>query len=136
VISELTTVLIEERKFADAIPFLDRYLKAKPGNTWALSSRGLVYYESGKPAEAVADWTLAATAGDAFSQNRLGVLYMTGIPGRLPPDPKKGIEWLRKAAEQGNAEAQHNLPVALTQSEAQAATTPASPGRPNGAPQE
>jgi len=123
-ISELTTVLIEERKFTDALPFLDRYLKAKPGNTWALSSRGLVYFESGKSAEALADWTLAADAGDAFSQNRLGVLYMTGVPGRLPPDPKRGIEWLRKAAEQGNAEAQHNLPLALAQSAAQTIDAP------------
>jgi tetratricopeptide (TPR) repeat protein len=123
-ISELTTVLIEERKFADVIPLLDRYLRAKPSNTWALSSRGLAYYESGKPAEAVTDWTLAAAAGDAFAQNRLGVLYMSGVPGRLSPDSKKGIEWLRKAAEQGNAEAQHNLPLALGQGATQTVTVP------------
>jgi tetratricopeptide (TPR) repeat protein len=122
-VSELTTILIEERKFADALPFLDRYLQAKPGDTWALSSRGLVYYETGKAAEAVADWTVAAAAGDAFSQNHLGVLYMTGIPGHLSPDPEKGVEWLRKAAGQGNAEAQHNLSVALAQSAGHAAAT-------------
>ena len=57
-----------------------------------MSSRGLAYYESGKPAEALADWTVAAVAGDAFSQYRLGVLYMMGILGRLPRDPKFGTQ--------------------------------------------
>jgi len=116
--------LIEKRKFADALLLLNRHLKAKPGDTWPLSNRGLVYYESGKPAEAVADWTLAAAAGDDFAQNRFGVLYMSGVPGRFSPDPEKGIEWLRKAAEQGNAEAQHNLPLALGQGAAQTIAVP------------
>jgi tetratricopeptide (TPR) repeat protein len=123
-LSGLVAVLIEEQKYDDAIPFLDRYLKVKPGDTWALSSRGLVYYNLGKPAEAAADWTLAASTGDAFSQGRLGVLYMTGMPGRFPSDPKRGIEWLRKAAEQGDAAAQHNLALALAQTAAQPATAP------------
>ena len=123
-VSSLTTVLMNERKYAEAIPFLDRYLKSEPGNPWALSTRGLAYFQSGKQAEALADWTVAADAGDAFSQNRLGVLYMTGIPGQLTPDPKKGIEWLRKAAAQGNAEAQHNLPLALSRAAGQTAPAP------------
>jgi TPR repeat protein len=49
---------------------------------------------------------------------------MTGIRGRFTPDPKRGIEWLRKAAEQGNAAAQHNLALALAQSAAQTVTAP------------
>jgi tetratricopeptide (TPR) repeat protein len=118
-VSSLTTILMKERKYADAIPFFDRYLKAKPGDSWALANRGLSYYQSGRPFEAFNDWTLSAAAGDAFSQNRLGVLYMTGIPGHVSPDPKQGIEWLRKAAEQGNPDAQRNLPIALSRSTAQ-----------------
>ena len=41
IISSLVRVLIEERKFADAVPCLNEYLKAKPADKWALSSRGL-----------------------------------------------------------------------------------------------
>jgi tetratricopeptide (TPR) repeat protein len=121
VVSSLVTILIADRKFDEAIPMLDRYLKAKPDNVWALNSRGLAYYGSGKPAKAVADWSRSAAAGDAFSQNRLGVLYMTGIPGSLQPDSNKGIEFLRESAAQGNTEAQHNLAVAMSQNAGQAA---------------
>lgn len=123
-VSTLVVVLMNEQKYVDAISYLDRYLKSKPGNTWALSNRGLAYFQSGKAAEAFADWTLSAAAGEPFSQNRLGVLYLTGIPGRLAPDPDVGIDWLRKAAAQGNEDAQRNLPLALAQRHSQPATRP------------
>jgi tetratricopeptide (TPR) repeat protein len=123
-ISALTTILIEERKFGDALPLLDRYLEGKPGDTWALGTRGFAYFESGKPVDAFADWRVSATAGDAFSQNRLGVLYMTGIPGHMAQDPKTGIDWLRKSADQGNAEAQHNLPLAVARNASQKTASP------------
>jgi tetratricopeptide (TPR) repeat protein len=115
VISSLVTILIKERKFADSLPYLNEYLKAKPGDVWALSNRGLALFESGNPYGAFADWSLSASGGDAFSQNRLGVIYMTGIPGHLTPDFNVGIEWLKKAAAQGNKDAQRNLPLALAQ---------------------
>jgi TPR repeat protein len=115
IISSLVSVLIEERKFADAVPYLNEYLKAKPADKWALSNRGLALFESGNPSGAFEDWSLSAKAGDAFSQNRLGVLYMTGIPGHLAPDFNLGIEWLKKAAAQGDKDAQRNLPLALAQ---------------------
>jgi TPR repeat protein len=123
-ISALTTILIEERKFGDAIPLLDQYLQGKPGDTWALSNRGLAYFESGKLVEAFADWTVSATAGDAFSQNRLGVLYMSGIPGHMASDPKTSIDWLRKSADQGDADAQHNLRIAVALRASQKAASP------------
>jgi len=67
------------------------------------------------------DWSHSANAGDAFSQNRLGVLYLTGIPGHLTPDFDLGIDWLKKAAAQGNADAQRNLPLAMAKKAAQPA---------------
>jgi tetratricopeptide (TPR) repeat protein len=121
IISSLVSVLIEERKFADSLSYLNEYLKAKPGDVWALSNRGLAFFESGNPSGAFDDWSLSASGGDAFSQNRLGVLYMTGIPGHLTPDFNVGIEWLKKAAAQGNKDAQRNLPLALVQKGAQGA---------------
>jgi tetratricopeptide (TPR) repeat protein len=121
IISSLVSVLVKERKFADAVPYLNEYLKAKPADVWALSNRGLAHFETGNPAGAFDDWSRSANAGDAFSQNRLGVLYMTGIPGQLAPDFNLGIEWLRKSAAQGNEDAQRNLPLALAQKGAQGA---------------
>jgi tetratricopeptide (TPR) repeat protein len=121
VISSLVTVLIKERKFADSLPYLNEYLKAEPGDVWALSNRGLAFFESGNASGAFDDWSLSANAGDAFSQNRLGALYMTGIPGRLTPDFNLGIEWLKKAAAQGDRDAQRNLPLALAQKGVQGA---------------
>jgi TPR repeat protein len=121
IISSLMGVLMEERKYADAVPYLNEYLKAKPADVWALSSRGLAFFESGNPSGAFDDWSRSANAGDAFSQNRLGVLYLTGIPGHLAPDFNLGIEWLNRAAAQGNEDAQRNLPLALAQKGAQGA---------------
>jgi hypothetical protein len=34
---------------------------------------------------------------------------MTGVPGFLSPDAGKGVERLRQAAAQGNAQAKYNL---------------------------
>jgi TPR repeat protein len=103
------------------MPWVWTRLKAKPVDIWALSNRGLAFYESGNPSGAFDDWSRSANAGDAFSQNRLGVLYMTGIPVHLTPDFNVGIEWLKKAAAQGNKDAQRNLPLALAQKGAQGA---------------
>jgi tetratricopeptide (TPR) repeat protein len=120
IISSLVGVLINEHKYADALPYLNEYLKDKPGNVWALSNRGLVYFQTGNSVAAFDDWSQSASAGDAFSQNRLGVLYMTGIQGHLAPDFNSGIDWLKKAAAQGNADAKRNLPLAMAQKGAQA----------------
>ena len=122
IISSLVSVLIEERKFADAVPYLNEYLKAKPGDVWALRNRGLAYSEIGNPAGAFDDWSQSANDGDAFSQNRLGVLYMMGIPGHLAPDFNLGINWLKRSAAQGNEDAQRNLPLAMAQKGARTAT--------------
>ncbi len=111
----------KQRKFADAVPYLNEYLTARPADVWALSNRGLALFESGNPTGAFDDWSRSANASDAFSQNRLGVLYVTGIPGHLAPDVNWGIQWLEKPAAQGNQEAQHNLLLTLAQNRAQGA---------------
>jgi tetratricopeptide (TPR) repeat protein len=121
IISTLVSVLIKERKYGDAVTYLNDYLQAKPADVWALSNRGLAYFESGNPAGAFDDWSRAARAGDVFSQSRLGVLYLTGIPGRLPIDFNVGIEWLEKAAARGDENAKRNLPIAVAQRAAQRA---------------
>ncbi len=105
----LIVVLMKRGKYADAITYLNSYLRAHPGNLWALANRGMSYMQSGNPGGAVADWKLAAVAGDDYSQYHLGLAYGTGIPGILEADTAVGVEWLRKSAKQGNAEAQRSL---------------------------
>jgi tetratricopeptide (TPR) repeat protein len=106
----LILVLMKLGKYADAISYLNSYLRAHPGDLWALANRGTSYMQSGSPREAIADWNQAAAAGDDYSEYRLGMAYMTGIPGILEGDTKIGVEWLRKSAEQGNADAKRSLP--------------------------
>ena len=119
-VSSLVDVLMKEQKYADAIVFLNDFLNQKPVDIWALSNRGLALFQTGNPTGAFADWSIAAKEGDSFAQNRLGVLYMTGIAGHLPADAKAGIAWLERSAAQGNVEAQRNLPIALAQKNAPA----------------
>jgi TPR repeat protein len=94
-------VLMDLGKYGDAIGFLNSYLRSNPGDPWALANRGMSYMRSGKALAAVADWKLAAAAGNAFSQCQLGLVYETGIAGVLDADPAVGDEWLRRSALQG-----------------------------------
>ena len=48
-----------------------------------------------------------AEAGDVDAQNNLGEMYETG--DGVPRDFAKAIEWYRKSAEQGNADAKEWL---------------------------
>lgn len=108
----LSKVLVEENKVTDAIPFLSRYIADHPSDNSTIAWRASLYLKIRKVPEAVADLTKAATAGLPEVQNQLGVLYMTGVPDLMPIDAQKGLDWLRKAAAQGNTQAQHNLPMA------------------------
>ncbi len=112
---------MKQRKYADALPLLNDYLAEKPKDAWGRSNRGLALFQTGNAYGAFADWRVSADAGDAFSQNRLGVLYLTGIAGHLAPDASEGIHWLKLSASQGNVDAQRNLPLALAQQAAQGA---------------
>ena len=106
-------MLFESYRYEAAITLLDDYLQQKPGDLWALANRGSAKLAVRRPREAIEDWRQAAEAGDSYSEDHLGMLYLTGFPDTLEPDLPKSIYWLRKAAEQGEAEAQANLPRAV-----------------------
>jgi tetratricopeptide (TPR) repeat protein len=108
----LSNILVEENKIAEAIPFLNRYVKDHASDNSTLEWRASLYLRIRKVPEAVADLTKAADAGEAAAQNQLGVLYMTGVPGFMTSDAEKGVERLRQAAAQGNVQAKYNLPTA------------------------
>jgi len=102
-------VLILEKKYDDAIPVFSKVLASNPADTDSLVSRGRAYMEAGKIREALTDLTAAAAAGDGYAENQLGELNMTGIPGILPPNPDEAMNWIRKAAAQGNSDAIQTL---------------------------
>lgn len=52
-------------------------------------------------------WKALAEAGNSSAQLNLGLLYSLGQG--VPKDERKAVSWYRKAAEQGNAKAQHVL---------------------------
>jgi tetratricopeptide (TPR) repeat protein len=109
----LSDVLFKQAKYADAIVPLTELLEIDPNDLDVLSNRGFAYMQSGKPQEAITDWTTAAQHGSAYAQNELGRLYMMGVPGVLTPNPKTGIELFRLSAAQGSAAGAQNLHKAL-----------------------
>jgi hypothetical protein len=106
--NDLNNVLFQSRQFTAAIELLDQYLRDSPGDLWALANRGAAKVAINRSQEAISDFRLAANAGDSFSQDRLGMLYLNGAAG-VPPDYAQSVFWLRKAAAQGESEAQANL---------------------------
>ena len=106
--NDLNNVLFESGQFTAAIALLDQYLRDSPNDLWALANRGAAKVAAHRSPEAISDFSLAATAGDSFSQDHLGMLYLNGSVG-VAPDYAKSVFWLRKAAEQGESEAQANL---------------------------
>ncbi|HEL5579506.1 TPA: hypothetical protein ACXIGC_001218 [Stenotrophomonas maltophilia] len=61
-----------------------------------------------KDAVALKWWRRAAEAGDAVSQNLLGLAYREGRWG-LDPDSQQAVAWFERAAEQGDQDSLENL---------------------------
>ncbi|RJT92754.1 sel1 repeat family protein [Arthrobacter frigidicola] len=57
--------------------------------------------------ETVSDWEKKARAGDAMAQNLMGLAYKCGMG--VKQNHAASIQWFRRAAEQGEADAQFNL---------------------------
>lgn len=68
-----------------------------------MTTRTRVPNDSPEPAEIIA----AAEKGEAWAQNWVGVQCLYG--NDVPEDRAKGVEWIRKAAMQGDRDAQANL---------------------------
>jgi len=65
----------------------------------------------GDLAQARAEWTAAAQAGDLRAQHRLGLAWLQGLGG--PRDAAEGQRWLAAAAEKGFAPARLDLALSL-----------------------
>jgi hypothetical protein len=57
----------EQAKYADAILPLTELLEIDPNDLNVLGNRGFAYVQSGKPREAITDWTIAAKRGGAYA---------------------------------------------------------------------
>ena len=108
----LSPVLIRERKYADAIPVLTQVVAVDPADDGSLYWRGVSYLEVGRSREGFADLLAAANLGNPEAQNRIGVLYMTGLPGVVDLNTDLGVKWLRQCAATGNVNCTHNLQIA------------------------
>jgi TPR repeat protein len=72
-----------------------------------LLQKGVNAQKMGKYGEAFQWFQLAANAGSADGQYRVGYCYLTGQGVRL--DEEQAAKWLRKGADQGDARSEFNL---------------------------
>jgi len=103
---------VKANDFPDADRVLTQYLArdSESADVWAL--RAYVNVKLGRKRDAVRDYRHAADLGDADSQYALGTMYLVGEYG-LPQDRAAGVQWLTRAAAQGNEAAKKLLPIAL-----------------------
>lgn len=110
-LTQMSNVLIHEKKYAQAVAPLSKLIDMEPYNTFALSSRGAIYHRLKQPGQAFKDYSKAADLGDGFSENELGKFYWFGIT--VSQDKERAIKLFRSAAEKGNRDAENNLTWAL-----------------------
>jgi len=98
----LSYVLMQQRKYDQAIVVLTKAITDDPSNVALHRERARAYLAAGNIRDALPDFMSAAQQGDAYSQSQVGVWYMTGIDGILVPDSERGLEWFHKCALQGD----------------------------------
>jgi tetratricopeptide (TPR) repeat protein len=94
-------------RYEETIAAAAAILELKPHDPDALSQRGFAYLQINKVPEAAADYREAATLGDVYAQKELAVLYWQGR--HVPKDRALALEWLKKAAANGDKDAQREL---------------------------
>lgn len=70
----------------------------------ALTDQAVSHYESGKQAEALAEFRKAAEAGNRLAQFDYAMMLLNGEG--VAPDPQGAVQWLERAANAGMAQAQ------------------------------
>ncbi len=97
----------------EAITVMDLVIEANPAAVHAFNQRGWRHQQLGKLDLAYQDYLAAARLGDAWGQLMTGKLLWAG--SGVGENREEALEWLRKAAEQGNADARTSLKQALQQ---------------------
>jgi predicted Zn-dependent protease len=91
----------------EAIAVTSLVLDADPAAAQALRQRGWRYQQQGRLELAFPDYLAAAKLGDAWAQTMTGKLYWAG--SGVKQDREEALAWLRKAAAQGERDAQASL---------------------------
>jgi Zn-dependent protease with chaperone function/TPR repeat protein len=97
----------------DAIDVLNLVIEVDPRSHHAYNQRGWKHQQQGRQELAFQDYLASAKLGDAWGQLQAGKFYWAGRGTR--EDREEGLTWLRKSAEQGNADAKVSLQQALDQ---------------------
>jgi tetratricopeptide (TPR) repeat protein len=97
----------------DAIGVLNLVIEVDPRSHHAYNQRGWKHQQQGSQELAFQDYFASAKLGDAWGQLQAGKFYWAGRGTR--EDREEGLAWLRKSAEQGNADAKASLQQALDQ---------------------
>jgi Zn-dependent protease with chaperone function/TPR repeat protein len=97
----------------EAIDVLNLVIEADPRSQHAYNQRGWKHQQQGRQELAFQDYLASAKLGDAWGQLQAGKFYWAGRGTR--ENREEGLTWLRKSAEQGNADAKMSLQQALDQ---------------------
>ena len=97
----------------DAIAVMNLVIEADPAAVHAFNQRGWRHQQLGKLELAYQDYLASARLGDAWAQLMTGKLLWAGTG--VSENRDEALEWLRKSAEQGNADARTSLEQALQQ---------------------
>jgi TPR repeat protein len=91
---------------------LDEFLQEDPDHAAMLNQRGWIRQQRGDLTSAFVDYRRAAELGDAWAETMTGKFLFSGWGG-VSADREKGLEWLRRAAEKGEPNAQLSVVQAL-----------------------
>jgi len=96
-------VEFEEIDVAKALPACEADSAKNPNSPRLMHNLAKTLERSGKLSEAAAMYRKSAERGYDWAQTYLAVAYMEGTG--VEPDMKEGVQWLRRAFEQGNRQA-------------------------------
>jgi hypothetical protein len=88
---------------------IDEAIRLAPHDGGMVSYRAWIKERQHKLAEAWRDFLHAAELGDAYSQHKVGSNFYYGSPPHVTRDQRQGIEWIKRAAEQGYPDAKKFL---------------------------
>ena len=97
----------------EAIEVMNLAIESDPASVHALNQRGWRHQQIGKLDLAFQDYLASARLGDAWGQLMAGKMRWAGRG--VSENRDEALEWLRKSADQGNADARTSLEQALQQ---------------------
>jgi len=100
-------VLVQTGRHDEALRDLDRSIELDPTEGEALSRRGNLHERRKRIKEAVRDYARAASYGDTYAMQRLGILYFYGKD--VPLNYAEAAKWLQLGAAYGEPRAQATL---------------------------